>query len=134
MPSRVTRVAEQIRTELGDILAREVRDPGLGFVTITRVRVTEDLLQARAFYTILGGPEERKQAARALDRALPFVRRALAQRVRLRRVPEITFTYDESIAHQARVEELLQEIQRDDAERAAAHDRPRDDDNDDRDA
>jgi len=128
MPPRTTRLAEQIRTELADILSREVRDPGLGLLTITRVRVSEDLQQARVFYTTLGGREERTRTARALDRALPFVRRSLAQRVRLRRVPELAFTFDESIAHQARVEELLQDIQRENAERAAGQERPPDDD------
>lgn len=130
MSSRVTRLAEQIRTEVGDILARQVRDPGVGFVTVTRVRVTEDLLQARVFYTTM---DDRRATARALERALPFVRRALAERLRLRRVPELTFAFDESIAHQARVEELLQEIQQQDAERAAGQEPESDADDDPRD-
>ncbi|HEX7086902.1 MAG TPA: 30S ribosome-binding factor RbfA [Vicinamibacterales bacterium] len=117
--NRTVRLGEQIREELGDLLAREVRDPGIGFVTLTRVRVTEDLLQARVYYTALGDPDARRRTARALDRALPFLRRALGERLRLRRVPELSFTYDESVGHQARVEELLEEIRREDARRAA---------------
>jgi ribosome-binding factor A len=117
--SRTIKLAEQIRQEVGDILAREVRDPGIGFLTITRVKVAPDLQQARVYYTTLGDPGERKKAARALDRALPFIRRALAMRLNLRRVPELAFQFDESVAHQARVEELLEQIKRDDAERAA---------------
>ena len=117
--SRTIRLAEQIRIEIGDILARQVHDPGVGFLTLTRVKVTDDLLQARIFYTAMGDPAERKKTARALERALPFVRRALGQRLQLRRVPEITFRYDESVAHQARVEELLEDIKREDAARAA---------------
>ncbi len=118
--NRTIRLAEQIRIEIGNILARQVHDPGIGFLTLTRVKVTDDLLQARIFYTSMGAPAELKKTASALDRALPFIRRALGQRLQLRRVPEITFRYDESVAHQARVEELLDDIKREDAERAAA--------------
>jgi ribosome-binding factor A len=117
--SRTVRLAEQIRVEVSNILARAVHDPGVGFLTLTRVRVTADLLQASIYYTALGGPVERKKTARALDRALPFIRRALGQRLRVRRVPELQFLFDESVAHQARVEELLQEIKREDAARTA---------------
>jgi ribosome-binding factor A len=119
--SRTIRLGEQIRQDLGDLLAREVHDPGIGFVTITRVRVTEDLLQARVFYTALGDQSAAQKTARALERALPFLRRALGQRLRLRRVPELTFAVDESIGHQARVEELLEQIKREDAAHTAGH-------------
>jgi ribosome-binding factor A len=115
--SRTIRLAEQIRQEVGGILAREVHDPGIGFLTITRVRVAPDLQQARVYYTTLGDPAERKKTARALDRALPFIRRSLGARLSLRRVPELAFQFDESVAHQARVEELLEQIKQSDAER-----------------
>ena len=118
--SRTIRLGEQIREEVGDILGREVRDPGIGFITLTRVRVTDDLSQARIYYTMLGEPADRKKTARALERALPFIRRALAERLHVRRMPELAFQFDESVAHQARVEELLEEIKREDLERAAA--------------
>lgn len=103
--------------EVGAILARSVHDPGVGFVTLTRVRVTGDLLQAHIYYTTLGGAEERTRTARALERAQPFIRRSLASRLRLRRVPEIRFTFDQSIAHQARVEELIARIHEEHEER-----------------
>jgi ribosome-binding factor A len=118
--SRTVRLGEQIRQEVGDILAREVHDPGIGFLSLTRVRVTDDLQLARIYYTMLGDPAERKKTARALERALPFIRRALAGRIHVRRVPELAFEFDQSVAHQARVEELLEEIKREDLERAAA--------------
>jgi ribosome-binding factor A len=117
--SRTIRLAEQIRQEVGDILAREVHDPGVGFVTLTRVRVAPDLQQARVYYTTLGDQAERRKTARALDRALPFIRRALGSRLNLRRVPELAFQFDESVAHQARVEEILEQIKHEDATRAA---------------
>jgi ribosome-binding factor A len=118
--SRTIRLGEQIREEVGDILGREVRDPGIGFITLTRVRVTDDLSQARIYYTMLGEPADRKKTARALERALPFIRRALAGRLHVRRMPELAFQFDQSVAHQARVEELLEEIKREDLERAPA--------------
>ncbi len=117
--SRTIRLGEQIRQDLGDLLARKVHDPGIGFVTITRVRVTEDLLQARVFYTTIGDQAAAEKTSRGLERALPFLRRALGERLRLRRVPELTFAVDESIGHQARVEELLEQIKREEAAHAA---------------
>jgi ribosome-binding factor A len=107
---RPERLAEQIRVESSEVLAREVHDPGVGFVTLTRVRVTADLQIARLYYTTMGDEAARKATAKALRRVTPFVRRQLGGRLQLRRVPEIEFIYDESIAHQARVEELLQDL------------------------
>jgi ribosome-binding factor A len=107
---RTDRLAEQIRKEASDVLARQVHDPGVGFVTLTRVTVTADLQLARVYYTQLGDAPARQTTAKALARVRPFVRRMLGERLRLRHVPDLRFVFDESIAHQARVEELLQEI------------------------
>ena len=108
--SRPDRVADQIRGELGLLLTREVHDPGIGFVTITRVQVTPDLQHARVFYTALGDERARRNSDRALHRAIPFLRRQIGSRLRLRRVPELEFLYDESIAGQDRIEQLLHDI------------------------
>jgi ribosome-binding factor A len=108
--SRPDRVADQIRGELALLLAREVHDPGIGFVTLTRVQVTPDLQQARVYYTALGDEKARRNSERALDRAIPFLRRQIGSRLRLKRVPELKFTYDESIAGQDRIEQLLNEL------------------------
>jgi ribosome-binding factor A len=108
--SRTARVADQIRSEIASMLAREVHDPGVGFVTITRVAVTADLQQARVYYTALGDDAARRNTERALGRAAPFLRRQLGSRLRLKRAPEIEFLYDESIAGQHRIEQLLNEI------------------------
>jgi ribosome-binding factor A len=103
-------VADQIRGELASLLVREVHDPGIGFVTITRVQMTPDLQQARVFYTTLGDEQARRSSGQALERAAPFLRRQIGSRLRLRRVPELTFLFDESIAGQDRIEQLLNEI------------------------
>lgn len=108
--SRPQRVADQIRSEIALLLAREVHDPGVGFVTITRVQVTPDLQLARVFYTALGDDKARATTARALDRAAPFLRRQIAHRLRMKRAAELTFVYDESIAGQDRIERLLNEL------------------------
>jgi ribosome-binding factor A len=108
--SRPERVADQIRAELASLLAREVHDPGVGFVTLTRVRVTPDLQQAHVYYTALGDDKSRKNTERALERAAGFLRRQIGARLRLKRTPELTFHYDESIAGQDRIEQLINEI------------------------
>jgi ribosome-binding factor A len=92
------------------LLTREVHDPGIGFVTITRVQMSPDLQQARVFYTALGDDKARQNTERAIERAAPFLRRQIGSRLRLRRVPELTFVYDESIAGQDRIERLLNDI------------------------
>ena len=117
MGNRPERVGDQIRVELTDLLAREVHDPGVGFVTITRVRVSPDLLLARVYYTSLGDEEARRESAKALQRATPFLRRQIGQRIRLRRVPELRFSYDESIAHQDRIEQILHDLHQEAAAR-----------------
>src|SRR3984893_6335536 len=108
--SRPDRVADQIRSELAQLLAREVHDPGIGFVTLTRVQVSPDIQQARIYYTALGDERARRSTGRALERAGPFLRRQIGSRLRLKRVPELAFVYDESIAGQDRIEQLLNEI------------------------
>ena len=108
--SRPDRVADQIRAEVTTMIARELHDPGVGFVTVTRVQVSPDLQHARVFYTSLGDQTAKQNSARALERAAGFMRRQIGQRLRLRRTPELQFTFDETVAHQDRVEQLLREI------------------------
>jgi ribosome-binding factor A len=120
--ARPERVGEELRHVLAELLAREVHDPGLGFVTITKVRVTADLQLARVSYTCLGDDKVRQDTARALGRATPFLRRAIGQRLRLRRVPELTFHFDASIENQANIERILLELEEERKTRQAASD------------
>jgi ribosome-binding factor A len=108
--SRPDRVADQIRGELAQLLVRDVHDPGIGFVTLTRVRVTADLQQARVYYTALGDEKARKASAKALERAASYLRKQIGMRLRLKRTPELLFHYDDSIAGQDRIEQLLNDI------------------------
>ena len=121
--SRPIRVGDQIRVEVSELLARHVQDPGIGFLTITHVKVTPDLQQARVYYTTMGDERARRETERALERATPFLRRQLGGRLRLRRVPELQFFFDESIERQDRIERILQEIEAERTEAAATHER-----------
>ncbi len=108
--SRPERVGEEIREELAVLLAREVRDPGVGFVTLTRTKVSPDLQLVRVYYTLIGDERAKRESQRALDRATPFLRRHIGSRVRLRRVPELRFEFDESVEHQERIERILLDL------------------------
>jgi ribosome-binding factor A len=127
---RASRVGDQIRAELADLLTREVHDPGIGFLTITRVAVTPDLQQARVFYTTIGDDKARKESRRALERATPFLRRQIGRRLRLKRVPELDFFFDESIEQHDRIERILQELKDERADAPVAPETAPDDDPD----
>jgi bifunctional oligoribonuclease and PAP phosphatase NrnA len=116
---RPNRVGDQIRQELSDLLARgAVHDPGIGFITLTRVSVTSDLQIARVYYTMLGDAAAQRETDKALKRALPFFRRLVGQRLQLRRVPEIEFRLDHSVAHQDRIEQILRDLHTEEANRS----------------
>jgi ribosome-binding factor A len=123
--NRPDRLGEAIRVELSQLLAKDVHDPGVGFITLTKVAVTPDLQLARVYYTSMGDEKALRETEKALGRALPFLRRQIAQRVRLRRVPELEFFFDKSVAQQDRIEQILQELK---AEADARPPAPPDDD------
>lgn len=118
---RVERIAQQVREEVSQMLATEVRDPGIGLVTVTRAKVTGDLSLARIYWTIIGDAAERKKTAKALARAVPYLRHLLSQRLTLRRAPELQFLFDESVAAQDRIEQIIQQIHAEEAARTPAH-------------
>ena len=117
---RPDRVGDQIRQELSELLSRGVvHDPGIGFITLTRVQVTADLQLARVYYTTMGDQNARKDTAKALKRATPFFRRQVGARLQLRRVPELEFRFDESVEHQDRIEQILRDLHEEEANRHA---------------
>jgi ribosome-binding factor A len=99
------------------MLSRQVHDPGIGFLTVTRVDVSADLQHARVYYTTLGDDKARRESARALERASPFLRRQLAGRLRLRRAPELQFFFDVSVEQHDRIEKILMDLQEERASR-----------------
>ena len=118
--SRPERIGEEIRQELSQALGTEVRDPGIGFVTLTRVKVSPDLQVARVYYTIIGDDKAKRETKKALERATPFLRRHVAATIRMRRVPELFFHFDESVEKQDRIEQILLDLQRERDARAAS--------------
>jgi ribosome-binding factor A len=133
---RADRVGDQIRQELSELLSRgAVHDPGIGFITLTRVKVSPDLQLARVFYTMMGDPKARRETEKALERATPFFRRQVGGRLQLRRVPELEFRFDESVAHQDRIEQILRDLHQEEEARkqdgAHADDDPADSPDDD---
>ena len=120
--SRPDRVADQLRAELALLLTREVHDPGVGFVTLTRVQVSPDLQTARVYFTTLGDEAARQRSGHALERATPFLRRQIGARLRLKRTPELRFFYDESIAGQDRIERILNDMHAGPTSESSEHD------------
>jgi len=119
--SRPDRVGEQIRQAISEMLLRDVRDPGIGFVTLSRVKVSPDLQLVRVYYTQIGDNKAKQATVKALERATPFMRRQLASLVRLRRVPELRFEFDAGAEHQERIETILLELQKEREARGEEH-------------
>jgi ribosome-binding factor A len=118
--SRAERIADHIKDQVSQVLAFEVKDPAVGLLTVTHVKMTSDMGLAHVYYTLVGDEVERRKTARALERATPFVRRRLAEDMNLRRAPDVRFHYDENIERQERVETLLRQIATERAEREAS--------------
>ncbi|KIL44930.1 30S ribosome-binding factor RbfA [Jeotgalibacillus soli] len=110
MSLRSNRVGEQMKKELGDIIGRKIKDPRIGFVTVTDVEVTGDLQQATVYITVLGDEEQRENTLRGLAKAKGFIRSEIGQRIRLRKTPEIIFEFDESIDNGNRIESLIRDL------------------------
>lgn len=107
---RAQRVADTIKAELADIILRQVRDPRIGTLTITGVKLTDDLRSARIYFVQMGQDACDPETLKGLEQAKSFMRRELGQRLRLRYVPEIAFELDKSFAYGSRIERLLAEI------------------------
>ena len=111
MPSyRPESVGKAIQVALSEILHTETRDPGLSEVTITAVTMSRDLRTARVYISVMSGSVAQTEVLERLMGAISFLRRALAQRVQLRHVPELVFAWDDSITQGARIEQLLNNL------------------------
>ena len=107
MSLRSNRVAEQMKKEITDIIARKIKDPAVGFITVTEVAVTGDLQQATVYITSLGNERERKESLKALEKASGFMRQEIGSRIRLRRTPELAFEFDTAIEYGNKIDALL---------------------------
>ena len=109
--TRPERVGQEIQAAIGQILSRgELRDPRIGFITITGVKVSPDLRVARVFYSMIGSDKERQETQKGLDAAKGYVRREVTAAVNLRVSPEIFFTFDESVGEGDKIDRLLREV------------------------
>ena len=108
---RVERLREEYRREVSDIL-RRMKDPRLGFVTVTDVEVSSDLRHVKVYVSVLGSEEDRKRTLAVLEQARGYVRTEAGQRIRLRHTPEISFVFDPSVERGMRVMTLLNQIRR----------------------
>jgi len=111
---RAERIGDQIRAEVADLLVRKIKDPRIGFVTVTTVEVTDDLKQAKVFVSILGEAPQQKKTLQGLSRASGFIRTELGKRLRLKFLPQLSFHLDESAQKAAHVLQLLEEIKQTD--------------------
>jgi len=109
---RVGRVSEQIKKELSQIIQSELKDPRIGFITVTGVEVTNDLSQAKVYLSVLGSEEQKEESLKAIARGTGFIRSELGKRMRLRHTPELIFKFDASIEYGSRIESLLEQINR----------------------
>ncbi len=107
---RIEKIQELIKVEISDIVRREVKHPGIGFITITSVEVSSDLHYAKVFVSIFGDEKEKDRSLAALQSAAGFIRGALGRRVRLRYIPELTFKLDTSIEYGDKIQRLLKQV------------------------
>ena len=112
MGRRAQRLTEEIREQVARMLTSDLKDPRLGFVTVTRVEMTHDLGLARVHVGVLGSEAEREKTMKALGQASGFVRRELGKRLRIRHTPEVEFRYDKGLDATDRVAQLLDEERR----------------------
>ena len=110
MSLRSNRVGEQMKKELSEIIGRKLKDPRIGFVTVTDVAVTGDLQQATVYISVLGDSKQREDTLKGLEKAKGFMRSEIGQRIRLRKTPELFFEFDESIDYGNRIETLISQI------------------------
>lgn len=112
MTQRTDRLDSQIRQELMILLQREMKDPRVGFATVTRVETARDLGSAKVWVSVLGTPEEQADTLKALTDAAPWLRRQLGARLTIRHIPELVIRHDDSIEAGDRVLRLLNELER----------------------
>jgi ribosome-binding factor A len=108
--ARADRVSDVLQKEVCELLLKEVKDPHLGFITITGVEVSRDLKLAKIFYTLLGSPEQADVSSRALQRITPFIKKQLGRKLHMRSIPDISFRYDHSLEYGTKIDHILDRL------------------------
>ena len=110
---RIEKLQELIKQEMSKMLLTDLKDPRIGFVTVTDVEMTGDLREAKIYVSVMGGAEQVKSSLEGLNGALGFVRREIGQRIRLRFTPEISFALDTSLDYGDHIQKLLLQVEGD---------------------
>ena len=109
---RSDKVADLIQKEISEMLLRGLKDPRIGFVTITKVTVSEDCRMAKIYFSVVGSPEEREISTEGLNSAKGYVRKELGRRIRMKYTPEITFQFDPSIEYAIHIGEVIEQVRK----------------------
>jgi len=107
---RSDKVADLVQKEISEMLLRSIKDPRIGFVTVTRVKVSDDCRSARVYFSVVGSEEERNRSVEGLNSAKGFLRKELGRRVSLRYTPDLIFQFDPSIEYAIHMEEVFQHL------------------------
>ena len=107
------RLGGQVQEEVSEIISRKLKDPRIGFVTVTRAKVTADLGYADVYVSVMGSQEDIERTFACLGSAASFIRAELGRRLRIKRIPEIRFRYDDSTARGARIDSILKDLKED---------------------
>ncbi|MBA4494374.1 30S ribosome-binding factor RbfA [Paenactinomyces guangxiensis] len=107
---RGSRVGEQVKKELSQILQQEIKDPRIGFVTVTAVEMSGDLQIAKVYVSVMGTSEKKQQTLAGLEKAKGYIRSEIGRRIHLRHVPELVFVIDESLEHSEHISKLLNDV------------------------
>lgn len=110
---RLEKIQEFIKQEVSKIILTDLKDPRIGFVTVTRVEVTGDLRQAKVLISLLGSDEQKAETLQALKKSLGFIRTEVGRRLKIRHSPELMFQLDESLDHSVHIQKLLDKIKQD---------------------
>ncbi|MDI3547167.1 MAG: ribosome-binding factor [Halanaerobiales bacterium] len=114
---RAQRLAELLKKEISDILLREVKDPRIGFVSVTNIDVSGDLRHAKIYVSVYGDEREKMETMEGLEQATGFIRKLLGERITVYHTPELLFRYDNSIEHGAHISQLLEKVKKEQTER-----------------
>jgi len=110
MYKRSEKIAEAVHELISGLLVKGLKDPRIGFVTITAVEVTDDLHLAKVYFTVIGSDEEKKAAQEGLNSSRSFIRREMGKQMKMRYTPDIVFRYDTSLEYGNRIDSLLKDI------------------------
>jgi ribosome-binding factor A len=121
MYKRSEKVGEAIHEIVSGLLVKGLKDPRIGFVTITAVKVTDDLRAAKIFFSVIGSEEERRATEKGLNSAARYIRNEVGKNLSMRHIPEIIFRYDETIESGDRIERLLKQIHEEEGDDTRDH-------------